>query len=256
MKPNQLKNELVSFGLNNTEASIYLCCIKLGALSVQEISDELHIKRTTIHSSVNQLLKKGILFESRRGKRRLILAEDPDVFSKLLKKKESELKKVKDSMDAVIKEISSYQTNEPDRPSIRYYKDISGFKKMLAETLSAKNEVYVFTYVELFSELLTPTYLENYFIQRAKKGIRSRLIFPPVDFAYYINQKSKEYKTQIRVLPKEFIWDSGIFSWSDCVSLKSFNKNKLTCTIVQNKSIASFYQNIVFELCWMQAKAI
>jgi sugar-specific transcriptional regulator TrmB len=247
---------LIDFGCSDTEALIYLRLLQLGSSTVQELSKVLELKRTTVHSAVEQLLKKGLLFESRRGKRRLILAEEPDVFQTLVEEKAAELQAMQSTMLKLVSQLNAMQRFNSNRPMIHHYEGVTGFKKMLEETLTAKGEVFVFTYVEIFSELLSPEYLENYFARRAQKGIRTRLIFPPVDFAYRVNERALEYKIQVRVLPKEFKWLSGIFSWNDCVSLKSFSDEKLTCTIIENADIARFYQNIIFELCWQQAKKI
>lgn len=252
----RLVNHLKSFDLNPQETDIYLECLKIGAVSVQELARRLRQNRVTVHSRIEQLIKKGLLVETRRKKKRLIMAEDPDVLYKIVQKKKNELNLLESNLDQVVKLLNSVQIVDAHIPSVKFYEGVEGFKRMLEETLTAKDGVRVFTYVDLFSRLVDPDYLEDYFRRRSAKGIHTKLIFPPCDFANRVNRKAKEYKIEIRLLPPELTWKSGFFSWNDCVSLKSFTEGRLTCTIIENKDIADFIRNIVFELIWQMAKPI
>lgn len=247
---------LKQFGCNQREAEIFLHCLQAGPSAIQEIARKLKQNRVTVHSSVQQLISKGFLYETRKGKKRLIVAEDPEVLERLIQKKENELKLLKDNLDFVMGSLVSMQNSDASVPTVKLYEGVDGFKKMLEETLTTKGDVFVFTYVDLFSELLDPDYLEDYFVRRAKKNIYTRLIFPPCDFAYRVNKKAKEYKIQVRLLPANFRWKSGFFSWDESVSLKSFTEGTLTCTIIKNRDIAEFIQNVIFELCWQVAEPI
>jgi hypothetical protein len=124
---------------------------------------------------------------------------------------------------------------------------------MLEETLMARGELLVFSYVDLFSKLVGPDYLAHYFELRGKKGVHSRLLFPPCPFVDRVLPTQKRDLAQIRTLPKTITWKSGIFSWNDCLALLSFTEQKLTCTIIENPDIAHFFRTVIFEMCWRQA---
>jgi len=245
---------LKQFDCNEGEAKIYVESLKMGPASVQEIAKKMKRNRVTVHSAIEKLIDKNLLFETRKGKRRLIAAEEPDILYRILQKREGEMKLMKSSLDYVTGLLESIQPSNQSVPTVKLYEGVDGFKKMLEETLESKGEVLVFTYVDLFSELLNPDYLVDYFERRAKKGIHTRLIFPPCDFAELVNKKAEEYNIEIRLLPKHFKWKSGIFSWDDSVSIKSFTEGTLTCTIIENKDIAYFFQTVVFNLCWEMAE--
>ena len=252
----RINSLLKQFGCNQRESEIYIHSLKIGASTVQEIAQRLKYNRITAHSAIEQFIKKGLLCETRKGKRRLIMADNPDALHHLLQKKENELKLVKINLDYVEQLLSSFQSPDSSRPIVKFYEGTDGFKKMLEETLDAKSEVLVFTYVDLFSELVGPDYLENYFKRRAAKNIYTKLIFPPCPFAYRVNSKAKEYKIEVRLLRKGLKWKAGIFSWNNWLSIKSFTEGKITSTLIENADIAFFYRNVVFPLCWEQAKAV
>ncbi|MFA5828940.1 MAG: helix-turn-helix domain-containing protein [Candidatus Gracilibacteria bacterium] len=245
--------QLKQFGCNQTEASIYVECLELGTTTVMEVSAKLNLNRITCHSAVKELLKKGLLFETLKGKRRLIAAEDPDILKRLLQTKYNELKLMESNLDYITKILNSVKNVSRSVPTVKFYEGVDGFKKMLEETLTAKNGVRVFTYVDIFSKLLEPAYLENYFARRGAKNIYTKLIFPPCDFATRVNKKAKEYKIEVRLLPAELKWTSGFFNWDDKVALMSYTESQMTCTIIQNPDIADFFRNIIFELSWKQA---
>ncbi len=249
----QLVRQLSQFGCNDREARIYLESLQAGPATIQQLATRLKYNRVTVHSAVSQLLEKGILFESRKGKKRLIVAEQPAVFGRLVQRRENELKVMKESIRDLSEFLTQVKVSDSSVPAVKIYEEVDGFKRMLEETLEAKGEVLVFTYVDLFSKLVNPDYLEDYFRRRADRGIHTRLIFPPCPFARRVNQKRERYRIQVRLLPSNYVWSSGIFSWNNSIAVKSFTKKKITCTIIENADIAHFWRNVVFDLTWKQA---
>lgn len=251
-----VESQLKHFDCSPRAADIYIECLKRGPATVQELARALKQNRVTVHSAVEQLLKKGLVYETRKQKRRLIVSENPSILLTLIQRKENELRALKVNIGYVTEVLSSIQTADRSVPTIQLYEGVDGFKQMLEKTLEAKGEVLVFSYVELFSKLVGIDYLEDYFERRAKKGIHTRLIFPTGPFAVRANKKAARHKMQIRVLPPELKWSSGIFSWNDTVAIMSYTESKLTCSLIENKDIAYFYQHIIFGLAWQQAQSI
>ncbi len=244
----------MQFDCSQRETEIYIQSLQMGPATVQEIARVMKQNRVTVHSAIENLIEKGFLYETRKGKRRLVVAESPDSLHHLLQKKENELALVRSNMDYAAELLSRVQRQDRSMPTVKFYEGVDGFKRMLEDSLTTRNgKGYVFTYVDLFSQLLDPDYLENYFVRRAKKNIHTRLIFPPCPFAKRVNAKDKQYKIQVRLLPPDMEWKSGIFSWDDTVAIMSYTEGKLTCTFIDNEDIAHFYQSVIFELCWQQA---
>lgn len=247
---------LRQFGCTARESEMYLHLLHSGATSVQQMAKALGQNRITVHSAVEKLIEHGLAYETRKGKRRMLVAEEPIVLYRLLQKQENELEAVKTNVDHVAKLLASIQRNDRSIPAVKLYEGVNGLKKMLEETLDAKGEVLVFTYVDLFSKLLSPSYLEKYYARRSRKNIYSRLIFPLDEFGKQVNTKAKQYKMQVRFLQQGIAWKSGIFSWNNMIAIQSFTEGKVTCTIIENEDIAHFYRSIIYELCWNQAEEL
>lgn len=250
---NRITAQLKQFGCNQTEAAAYLQALQMGPSPISVLAKKLNLNRLTVHSAAQQLIKKGLLYETRKGKKRLVAAENPDALRRIIQTRYEDLKLMENNLEYVVKLLHSVESSESATPGIRFYEDTEGLKRMLEETLSAKGEVLVFSYIDLLANVVGADYLENYFARRAKADIYTRLILPPGPFTEKVGNKSSEYKIQVRTLPPELQWKSGIFIWNNNIALLSYTLNRLTCTIIENEDIAYFFRNIVFELSWKQA---
>ena len=73
-----LKKALLQFNLTEKEIGTYLVLLEQGALSVQDISKSTGINRVTTYAAIEELKQKGLASESRKGKRKLFVAENPE----------------------------------------------------------------------------------------------------------------------------------------------------------------------------------
>ncbi len=247
-------SQLEHFGCIKNEAELYIYSLSVGPETIQKLAQGLKRNRTTVYNEVQQLLKKGLFFETRKDRKRYVAAERPGVLYSLLQQRENELAVLKNNMNYAVGILDAIKPTDTGIPTVKIYEGVDGFKKMFEETLTAKNEVLVINYVELFSKLIGPDYLENYFKRRSAKGIRGRHIFADCDFAERINKKAAEYKVNIHLTPAGMEWKAGIYSWNDCLGIQSFTEGKMSCVVIENKDIAEFYRKVIFELAWAQTK--
>jgi len=249
-----IQEQLQYFSCTDREVSIYLEALQMGPVSVQALAKQIGQNRITVHSATEQLVKKGLLYESRSGKRRLLVAEEPDSLFRLLSKKENELEYARANLGYAVGLLRRVHSPVSSRPSVQFHEGVEGFRRMLDMTLSAKGEFLALINVELFSEHLSAEYLENYFERRSEGGIHSRLIWPEENsFAQLVLKDAAKHKIQVRYLPTGEKWRSGFISWNNCISLVSFSAGQITCTIVENDDIVSFYRDIIFESLWRSA---
>jgi len=162
----QILTHLRSVGCTKREAEIYLDVLVNGGSTIQEISNRLGQNRVTIHSAVEQLLGKGIFSETRRDRRRLILAEEPEVFLRLLNRRQQELSIATNHAEQAIGLLKQLARETKSTPKLRLHHGADGFKQLLEESLSATTEMLVVTDIEKFSELLSKEYLVSYFKRR------------------------------------------------------------------------------------------
>ncbi|MBT6068172.1 hypothetical protein HOG48_00275 [Candidatus Peregrinibacteria bacterium] len=247
---NRIGVQFKMFGCADRETQIYIQALKMGACSVQDIAKKLKQNRVTVHSAIESLIEKGFLTGTRKGKKRLIVAEEPDVLYQLIQRKKNEISLIESNVDYAVKLLQSMRSEEVGKPSVKFYEGVEGFKKMLEESLSSKGEMLVFSNVEMLAELVDSDYLENYFGRRAGKGINTRLIFPDCKFAKKVNENSKKYKIEIRLLSGSVKWSSAFFLWNNTVAFLSYTEGRLTTTFIENPDIAYFVRTILFDRIW------
>ena len=92
-----MKNQelLAQIGLSEAEASIYLAALELGESLPKHLAEKAQIKRPTLYKILPDLFAKGLLTQTIKGKRRYLVAEDPEL---LIEKKQSELKMLEEKI--------------------------------------------------------------------------------------------------------------------------------------------------------------
>ena len=236
------------------ESDIYLFLLSETSQSIKKIAENLQKNRVTIHSATEMLLEKGLLYETRIGKKRLIGAEDPQSLPKLLERKKAEIEVIEKDIQEALPLFADILNQRKSTPTVKFYAGVDGIKKMLEETLQTKTMVYVYSYAQRLAETVGESYLDGYFRRRATKNIYSQLLLQRGEFTFQQNKKAKEYKIEMKFLPEEYEWKAGIFSWDDKLALISYDEKKPHCSIIQSVAIADFFQHIIFDFSWKNAE--
>jgi sugar-specific transcriptional regulator TrmB len=241
---------LGGLGCSERESSIYLETLLKGGGSIQSLSQRLNLNRITVHSAVERLVERGLLSESREGKRRTIFAESPEVLERVIEREQRELEHKRQLVSRLASEVGRIPRVKAHEPAVRIYRGNAGLKTLLEETLSCTGELLVIIDIGQFVTLLSQEYLLNYYERRAKRNIYTRLIWPSHQFATKIAQELKRLKMEIKLHPGGKDWKAGIFCWNDSIGIKSLTQGYLTCTIITNQVIADFFRTVLFEEVW------
>lgn len=246
----EIERHLADFGCTRKESRIYLDLFLNGSSSVQRIAERTGLNRITVHSAVDKLLSKQLLVESREGKRRLLNAEPPDRFLQLVAEREREVERVRDSMQQTVALMNQLPRQEYSDPNIRVYKGMVGLKRMLDETLEAKETLRIFVDIEQFIKLLPEEELMKLYRRRAARNIRTRFIWPRGNFSRKIEAQKERLKIDLRTVSRPKSWKVAFYSWNDKLGIESLVEGQVQCTIIKNREIAWFYQNMVFDSLW------
>lgn len=105
---------LTKLGLSDKAAKVYLACLQMGPSGMTEIAKAASLKRPTTYLIVDELLMRGFLSVSKKGKKTLYSPEHPRRFLQLLKTRERELEKALPELEALYYEPR-------DKPRIRVF---------------------------------------------------------------------------------------------------------------------------------------
>lgn len=236
--------ELVKeYGLNDSEAKLYIAALELGEASIQEMARKSKVKRTSIYYMLNDLEEKGVLTTVKRNKKTFFVATSP---SNLLKSFRRRLGEFEETVEVL--ELHRAKLNK--RPRIYFLQGPSGFKQVWDLIFSSHPKEYrIMTEGLNFLDFVKLKYVLNEIIkQKMAQGIKSFQIIPNTSFARKIISKDSVENRQTRVLPSDTILPFTEIICSKLVAYISprFNDNIF---IVEDETFAEG-RKIVFDLLW------
>lgn len=243
---------LLSFGLSDKEANVYIALLELGRSTVSTISREANINRTTGYDILSSLVGKGLVRVSGKEPKQEYIAESPDTLVALLDKRLQDTKDDIEKARALVPELKSMH-RVGDRPQIRFYEGIEGLKQVYEDTLTSTMPIYAYAAYEDMHGTLGD-YFPRYYERRAEKGILARGIVPRTPLTLERMKRNKEEMREAAVIPKEkFDISPDIEIYDNKVMIASW-REKLGI-IIESAEIAHAMKTI-YELAWEEAKRL
>lgn len=235
--------------LSDQQELVYRTALELGGASVQDIAQHAQLPRTSVYLYLNELKQKGLVSETKHGKKTLFIAEPPHQLLRLFDRYQSGLALEKTKVLTTLPELEAlYNVHTQTKPIIRFYDGFEGVKNVHEQTLEAKEMLVICSgYTQPLSKELND-YLENDHFQQIKiKHIATKeIVTKDIDFDHYM----KEYSSPINeirvanVAPSDRHLDKIIFG--SCVATIAYDT--MQATVVQHYDIAVFEKNVFMQL--------
>lgn len=238
----ELKQSLKQLDLADKKADVWLACLELGSATVIEIAKKANIKRTTAYDILLDLIQRGLVSETSKGKKRLFVGEDPEKIKKDLQRKEQ-------MFSEVLPMLKSVYNVRGVKPKIRFYEGIEGLKETYSDTLKYTGEMLAFASEDVV-KILGTDWTAAYIKKRVKNELRVRAIMPAsviISKDYYA--KDPEHLRASKLIdPKKypFSMEINIYGHSK-VSLMS-SKEQLGLVIESTEIYNTM--KLIFELIW------
>jgi len=248
MEPSKL---LVNFGLNQQEITIYLAALELGQALPKHIADKAKIKRPTLYKLLPDLMDKGLISKTIKGKRRYLVAED---LEKFIENKKAELVQI----ESVLPQLRLLLITAIIKPTIIFYEGVEGIKKVYFDNLRVGEPI-----LELVSlENIHPEiefHSKNYYIpSRIKKRLPIKILVSGTTESKLINLKTDPYDLrEVRIIDKNtFPIPLDCYIYGDNISFALYRTDSEPVgLIIRSKEIATTLRSI-FNLAWNNAKSI
>lgn len=159
-----LTQELLSIGLENKEADVYLSALQLGYSTVQEIAIKSGVNRTTAYTHIKNLIGRGLMSAVEKNGKVFYVAERPEKLKFIYEQKENEIKRRRETLEKIMPELESIYNLAKDKPSVRFYKydipeDLAAVRREIEELRA--DEVYnIFNYEE-FHDYINKAHIRN-----------------------------------------------------------------------------------------------
>jgi sugar-specific transcriptional regulator TrmB len=250
-----ISEKLEKLGLSSTEAKAYIASLELGEASIQLIADKSGLNRITTHVTIEKLAEQGLIKETRRGKRRMIVAEMPEKLINNLVDKKTELERQVNALNTLLPELKSIYNYSETKPRIRFFEGLDGLKIVYNDTLTGSHKkIQAFTAYQAADKNLAK-WLNSYYIpKRIKKGIVTQVLAPSSIFAKDKKSSDKEEKRETRLLSAiDYPFTIEVNIYGDKVAIISFRSRELLGVIIESNEVAKTF-SLIFKLAWQAVK--
>jgi sugar-specific transcriptional regulator TrmB len=234
---------LHALGLEESEARAYVALLELGEASVGQLALKAKLKRPTTYLIVDVLKSKGMVSMTKRGKKTLLVAEDPRMILDMLEER-------KKKVERVMPELLSLANVIDRKPTIRYFEGTDGIKDVYYDTLNYPDQEMLSFYSDTYATHFDERFFDDfYFAERKKKKIWVRAILPDQEIIRKLIVNDVAHLRQTKIVPKG--------SYSINIEINIYGKRRIGiisfeeqfALIIESEKIYASLRSI-FELLW------
>jgi sugar-specific transcriptional regulator TrmB len=241
----EYEKTLQNIGLSKLEAGVYLAILQLGKSLPANLAKKAKIKRPTLYKVIPELKDLGLISETVIGKRKYIVAEDPQSY---LDRKNNELKDFENS----IPELRLLLNTATVKPKIVFYEGIKGIEKLYMETLKEKKPILEFVSLENISQEIE-SYSRNYYIpQRINIKIPIKIIVSGKTESKLIKLKNESWALrEVKTIDeKKFPIPLDCYIFSNNVAFALYRKDSEPVGIlIRSFEVATILRSL-FNFIW------
>lgn len=255
----QIIDYLKQLDLSDVEAKLYLTLLQTGPTSVRDLAQTIDIKRTTAYFYIDQLVDKGLILKLVKGSKKLVAPEDPASLENLVQEKLKNAKAVKQKFSDILKEINLTLPTAVDleEAEIRYYKGLSGAKKMYDEALQSP-ELRLYVNLSELEKILFPNNvgIEYDMFEKALAKNKDLQIYEILadtpdsvgEFELEKTAQSNRYHYRF-IYPNVKMTAPGILMYNNNVAIINGTKGQVVTVVLHN---TDYYNNSVslFDYVW------
>jgi len=247
-----LEQDLEQIGLEEKEAKVYLAALELGATTIQNLSIKAEIKRSTVYEMLKSLKNMGLISQSTEGKKKLIVAKNPDKLKRDIKAKEQ-------LINEILPELKSLNNNTPFKPKITFYENKNGIREIYLDTLSAHNKTTLWiSPIQSMLETIGEDFLNKYVEERTKQGIWVKSVYitsqQVPDYKYLKPETFKKTLREIRFTPHDISIANTMCIYDNKVAIISSRKEGFGF-VIESEDYAQMMK-IYHKLLWDISKPL
>lgn len=246
----QIEDALTKYGLSPKEASIYAACISLGEASANEIAQKSQVPRTLTYDILERLMEMGLVFHQLQNGVKSFAAVDPDELLRILKEKETAIRKAMPELKAIQKQTGSR------RPKVSLFVGKDGMKTVMNEILRSNAKEFQAYGSSRSSYELIPAFMEQWHQERIKKRVLMRVIYNNTKQS---KQRIQKYQkslqlSEYRISPISLESPTATLIYGENVVLQSWTPEPFS-VLIQSKEMAENQREYFKELWKTSNKA-
>ena len=240
-----IRNTLVKLGLSEQQVKIYLTCYNLWSLPASIIAKKCGQNRTSTYSTLDILIKKGLLKTIIVNKIKYYSAVDLEIIIEKFDNKIQEIEQWKKDFSQLLNSLNTQQS-DCGKIKVQFYHWIKWIQYLYDELLTMNSEVIWIENVNSIFDLLWE-FVNDFIKKRIEKKIHYRIICPKSNISNI--DSPKEYRTVRYFDQIKFPFSCDINLCKNRLSIISLDKNKPIWVTIINEDIANNFRSM-FEMCW------
>jgi len=247
--------QLEQLGLNETEAKTYLALLKIGSSSVGSLSRESGIARTTLYYSIEELKKKGFIFEKLVDRKKRLIPRTPEFLGKKAEKLAERAHETAKSISSLIPALKKLAREDSSYSTVNHYEGKESVWEVFEIILRSNQDSLWFGFGETFLENYDFDFFVTNFSKKRRQFGRTKSfnIIPPFGGALKIAKRRETDFQEFRFLKENQSFDAGICIFGNKIAIFSFD-NGLSATLIQGKAISEIAR-MMFMMVWENLNA-
>ncbi|MEO5927174.1 MAG: helix-turn-helix domain-containing protein [Patescibacteria group bacterium] len=241
---NNLLAWLLSTGLDEQRAALYLAALGKGEATAGELAIQLGMSRTAIYDNLRVLEERGYIKTINQGKRKLFVPLHP---KELYKKIDSQKEQLKD----LLPDFLALYANVSSQPFVQIFSGQYAAREVFEDILKVVKAEYVyFSPPDETIQTIDKDFIKQWIDRRVKKGIKSRSLRVKskslVDDPLFSTEEP--YLRQIRYLPGYVDLKSAVYIYENSIGVIS-TKKEGAAFIIHSPDLA-FSMRQLFDFLW------
>jgi len=231
---------LKKLGLNSKQIDVYLALLEFGSQPASIIAKKIHLPKSTILFLLDQLVEKGIVLKSYKGKTQFFYAEVND----LIKVINQTVKDQQDALEQVVPLLKEFKSPFTARPKVSFYQGVENCKKAYLNLLESKTEILEFGNHKDLVDKFGENFMNDFISQRVKLDIKNQSIANKDSTHKSLEKQSVSHKRNLKLVPKNIgLLYSSITIYDDKVLILNLHSDAFGI-LIQNAQIAMTMKTI------------
>ena len=257
MEDKSLLTQLQAFGLNPTEAAIYLHLISKQPRTILDIARDLNLPRTSVYDNALKLAEKGLVHKIVTFKSQKLKAYPITILEELVEKEKARIDELQGKL-STLKTHLTHALAAPTNTEVRYFYGAKGFQQMMWNALKAKNGIIGYSQFGRV-EVVGQRFLDKMHDETTSRGIVDRVITNPEMLERISTDHEKQRRAlyqQTRVMDASRLYISGDTTiYNDTFALAYWKQGEVVGIEIDNPEFVKT-QTTIFEEMWKLAEPL
>ena len=250
------KKIFLKAGLSPTQAEILEYLYGKKEDKASEIAKNIKKSRAIVYKDLDELAMLNIIekIDKPSGIAYFRIGH-PTHMEKFFDKKESEIKKDRQLFNNYLPDMVSNYNLVHSKPGVKFYEGFEGIKRVLWDTLTAKETIMSYSDVEAIDKFM-PELNKEYVARRNRLKIKKRAIILDTPFARKFLENYFTDITENRFIASAlFPFNTIMQIYDSKVSYITLSQDSNIGVIIEDKNIYQMHRS-VFEDSWSHAKTL